>query len=284
MTRLGVALIAVVVNGLLFVSPAQAEAPEWRSYPLGQRLTVGVAGFRPNIDTKISTTGPGNAIQGNIDFERDLGLEDSKTTTIGALRWRISKRNQLRFDYFNLDRSSQSSSEVSITIQPDSGPPVTFPVDTQLQSALDIEAYNLSYAFSILFDEKKDWSIGLGLSWQDIAASVTNPLDVTEFADIDVGAPLPTLNTTFSYAFSDKWLLDLGLGWLDVEFDLKDDGRFEGRIISLNADLRWQTWDHLGFVLGYRSFDVDVEAEDSDFNGDLEYDYRGPFLGVSAYF
>ena len=54
--------ILVPIMGVLIIgwtSPVMAEQAEWRSWPLGQRLTVGVSAYRPSLETKVNlTAGP----------------------------------------------------------------------------------------------------------------------------------------------------------------------------------------------------------------------------------
>lgn len=280
-------VLAAAISGLVFglqpAAAADANQTDWRSWPLGQRLTLSVGAYRPDINTFVELIDPDNAIQGSIEFERDLNLDDSDTVGIASLNWKLSKRNSLRFDYFGLDRSGAGNSQVEVTIRPDGQPPVTFPVDTELQAYIDVEAYTLSYAYSVLFDEKKEWSIGVGVSLQDFALGIQNPAFPEQAAWTDVTAPLPTLNTRFSYAITDKWLLDLGLGWLDVDVDLGS-GNYEGSILTWNVGVRWQAFRNLGFELAWQSFDLDVDIEDDDLNGTVRYDYQGPRLGLNLYF
>ena len=281
---LGVALTALVAAGYSGTVAAK-EQPEWRSYAHGQRLTGSISAFRPKLNTRISVSDPESVIQGQIDFERDIGLDDSKSTGNLGVKWRISRRNKLRFDYFKLDRSGAGATQVQITIDPgDGGPNISFPIDAPVQGFVDIEAYNFGYEFAPIFNEKWDWSVGLGLSWQDIAIGVTDPTQPDRVAQTDVAAPLPTLSTSLTYVINDKWLLDLGLGWLDLELDLDNSGKFEGRILALDAGVRWQTWENVGFSAGFRSFDVEADVEDTDIKGSVDYDYNGPFFGINAYF
>ena len=65
--------IWLALAGLLILGnsgSALAEQAEWRAWPLGQRLSVGVSAYRPSLDTKVNLiAGP---IQGSIDFETNL--------------------------------------------------------------------------------------------------------------------------------------------------------------------------------------------------------------------
>jgi len=248
---------------------------------------VGLSAYRPRLDTRIDLfAGP---IQGSVDFESTLGLEDTKSVPVADLRWRISKRNTFRIDYFKLDRSGFSNSPVDIQIC-EGDPPTCNDVNglLGLNSFVDVEVLNFGYDFSIFFTEKLNWSVGLGLSAQDFAFGIktddpefpTNPEAKAKFT-----APLPTLATTFNYAFTDKWILDVALNWLEIDLDLDSSGKFDGRILGFDAGMRWQTWKNIGFVFKYSSFDLDMEIDDGDeLGGSIKYKYRGPKLGINAYF
>jgi hypothetical protein len=281
---------AIFSLALLAISSAALakDKPEWRSWPLGQRLSIGVAGYRPNVDTKVTLdAGP---IQGTIDFESDLGLSDREGVPIAALRWRFFKRHSLRVDYFQLDRSSFSEGPVNIDIcTPPENPTTCLPIDgtAGVGAFIDTSVLNIGYDYSIFFNEKLNWSVGLGLSAQDFTLGVSGSTggNVPASAETKFTAPLPSLATTFNYAFTDKWLLDLSLNWLEVNIDLDSSGKFDGRILGFDGGIRWQTWKNFGFNLGYTFFNLDLEIDDGqDIGGNIEYKYQGPRLGVQWYF
>jgi len=272
---------------LMYTGAALAEQAEWRSWPLGQRFTVGISAFRPKIDTKVSlTAGP---IQGTIDFEQNLGLDDTESVPLANLRWRFFKRHTFRIDYFDLDRSGAGLAPVDIRLCPNGVCSPPLPIDWPVNSFIDVKALNFGYDYSIIFNEKLEWSIGLGLSLQDFTLGLLtdDPLDPGTPIDVesDFVAPLPTIATTFSYAFTDKWILDLSFNWLDVDVDLDNSGKFDGRILAFDGGIRWQTWEHVGFALKYTAYDLEIDVDDGDdFAGVVDYRYRGPRFGVNIYF
>ena len=271
---------------------AGKEKPEWRSWPLGQRLTVSVGGYRPAIDTELNlTAGP---ILGQINFEQNLGLDDTKSSPIVGLNWRFFKRHSLRVNYFELDRSGAGTAPANISVCDEPGNPsscIPLPIDWPVNSFIDTKVLNIGYQYSLIFNQKMNWGVGLGLSVQDfklgILTEVPPPFPPGPPIEAESGftAPLPTLATTFSYAFNDKWILDASFDWLDVNFDLGGDGQFDGRILGFDVGVRWQTWDHFGFSLAYQSFDLDLDVTDNtEFAGAFDYTYRGPRLSVNAFF
>ena len=266
---------------------ALAEQAEWRAWPLGQRFNVGVSAYRPSLDTKVNLTA--GDIQGSIDFETNLGLDDTKSVPVANLRWRFFKRHAFRIDYFKLDRSGFGSVPANVSICP--GGEACIPIDPEweVNAFVDTEVINFGYDYSIIFNEKMNWSIGLGLSAQDFAVGLlTEDPDVPEVpieGKTDFTAPLPTLATTFSYAFTDKWILDLAVNWLEIDLDLDSSGKFDGRILGFDGGIRWQTFKNVGFALKYSSFDLDIQIDDGvDIGGKVEYKYRGPRLGINVYF
>jgi hypothetical protein len=282
--------ILVPIMGVLIIgwtSPVMAEKAEWRAWPLGQRLIVGVSAYRPSLDTKVAlTAGP---IQGTIDFESNLGLEDTKSTALASLRWRFFKRHTLRADYFDLNRSGLGTAPVGVEICVDGEDCVELDPIKDVNAFVDVEALSLGYDYSIIFNEKMNWSVGVGLSLQDFSIGLLTEEPEPPNEPIEgrskFTAPLPTLATTFNYAFTDKWILDLALNWLEIDLDLDNSGKFDGRILAFDAGVRWQTFKNVGFDLKYTYFNLDVDVDDGiDFAGAVEYKYRGPALGVNVYF
>ncbi len=273
----------IIALTLLIISagPAYAQGePEWRSWPMGERFGLNVGTFFANLDTKVRLDGTGGVLGTVIDFEQNLGLDDTKTRIMAAGYWRFFKKHRLDFSYFNLDRSGDSSSTVNIRF----GDRI-FQADLPLQAFLDIEVFNLGYSYSILFDEKKELAVGLALSFQDIATGlegtgVLSDLNVSESSS--VLAPLPTFTGRFAYAITPKWIVDTNIGYFTIEVDSGGD-ELSGDVIAANAGVKWQLLKHFHLGLLYQWFRVDVNTKDEAKQLTIEYKYKGPvlYLGTS---
>ena len=268
---------------LLAVGPvayAQGE-PEWHSWPMGERFGINVGAFFANLDTKIRLDGTGGALGTGIDFEQDLGLDDTKTRLMVEGHWRFFKKHRLDFSYFDLDRSGDGSSTINIRFGDN-----VFQADLPLQAFLDIEVFNLGYSYSILFDEKKELAFGLALSFQDIAVGLKGTgllagLDVSE--STSVLAPLPTFTGRFAYAITPKWIVDTNIGYFTIEVDSGGD-ELSGDIIAANAGVRWQLLKRFHLGLLYQFFRVDVETKGEARHLLIEYNYDGPVLYMGTSF
>lgn len=265
-------------------TPALAEG-DWKSWPTGDTWRIAAGYFLPKLDTTIQVTGPEGNVGTRLSFEKNLGLDDSKGTGLLSVDWRFFKRHRLSYSYFELNRSATSvDSSVSIVIGDD-----VFDVSLPIQSFFDISASELAYSFSVLFNERADLYLGIGLSVQDIAAGLQGTASSPEPGailneELDATSPLPTLNVGFNYAFSDKWLLYSKLGWLAVRAELGDDEILDGQILNASAGVRWKAFQHVGFYAKYQVFDVDVNLIESGAVWSVDYDYQGPLIGVDVRF
>ena len=264
--------------------PAQAQ-DDWKSWPTGEAWRITAAYFQPKLDTTIVVTDAEGNIGTGISFEKNLGLDETKGTGTVFVDWRFFKRHKLTYNYFQLNRSG-TSTEGSVTIGIGDA---IFDVELPIQAFFDITANVFSYSYSLLFDEKKDLSVGIGLSVQDLAfgiqgtASSPNPGELLN-SELYPTAPLPTLNAGFNYAFNDKWLFESKIGWLEVEADLSNDDLLDGAIKSATVGVRWKAFDNVSFLARYQLLDVDVDFSDQGALYYIDYDYNGPLLGVAVNF
>lgn len=276
-------LVAASVSFVGTINVATAQ-DDWKSWPTVDTFSIGAGYFQADLDTVLVLTDAEGNIGTGISFEQNLNLEDSKGTGLFFVNWHFAKRHALEYRYFQLNRSGAGSSTVSIGI----GDQI-FDVDLPIQSFFDITAHEIAYSFSALLDERKHLYLGFGISVQDLALGIEGtesspspgePLS----AQLASTAPLPTLNVGFEYAFTDKWMFVSRFGWLAVEVDAAADETLNGEIINANAGIQWNAFENAGFFLQYQLFDVDVEYLDQGALFSIDYDYRGPVLGIDVNF
>jgi hypothetical protein len=278
--KLDTAFLALII----VLSPIAAHGADWEDWPTADRWNIAAGYFVPNLDTMLVVTDADGNAGTAISFEKNLGLDESKATWLLALHWRFQKHHKLTYRYFDLARSGTTTSPVSIAVGGE-----IFDVDLPIQSYFDITAHEISYSYSLLFDQKKELFVGLGISMQDLALGIqgteSSPVPGEDLSStLESTAPLPTLNIGFTYAFSDKWLFRSRLGWLAVELDLGTDEDLSGEIINATAGVLWRAYENVGFYALYQLFDVNIDYLDENVRFALDYDYEGPVLGVSVNF
>jgi hypothetical protein len=256
---------------------------------LDDKFALWIGGFAPNVKSSIRLDSDSGSIGSVLDFENALGLEDSKTTLWGGFRWRISRRNQLEFEFNNLNRSGSVSGitdpikigENEIPVQ------VGLKIDTQF----DLTLARLTYGFSFLRKERHDFAVKAGFH----VAATSLRMDVFgDVLDVDTGMticnpspcqaeaidtddftiPLPHLGLSYAYAFTPKW----GLRAQAIGFALKIND-ISGVMAEIDVDLHYQPWEHVGFGGGIRYWDLTVkDTGDSFLQGEFEFKYWGPAI------
>ena len=292
MNRYGILLAAVIA-----LSPALGvakEKPEWRSWPMGDRVIGSVGYYKPKLNTQAAVSDSDGNLGALISFEETLGLSDSKGTAIAGVNWRISKRNSLSFNYFKLDRNSTQDSTISIFVpNPGTPPPDSVEIDVTLplSAVFNIQSIDITYSFSVIFTEKHNLALGLGLALQDLqfgfrpSENCTGAVcDQVEPREAKATAPLPTFKVVYQYAINDKWIVDTNVGYFALDLELDDKEDLSGQIVDVSAAIRWKTWNNVGFSLGYKFFDVDFDYKKRELLAAADYDYRGFVLGVDAFF
>ncbi len=117
--------------GLLLASPTLAVAQE----PLPDKFKIDVgAFFITRTDTSVALAATAGAIGAGaaIDFEEQLGLEDSETVPRIDGYWRFGKRSRLDFSYWKLDRDATRVIDEQIDIG-DISIPIGATVQTKLR-------------------------------------------------------------------------------------------------------------------------------------------------------
>ncbi len=277
-------LILVATSLLISMEAVAAEQPEWRKWPMGDKLVVTAGLFFPRLDTKVGARSADAAfpVASVIDFESDLGLDDHATRPVVSVRWRMARQHSLDFNYFQLDRDGSATTTIPIRFGDN-----VIDVGTPVYSFFDIEVFELSYAYSLVFTKKIDWSVGAGLSVQDIDMGIIEDYNNPILADVEAFsfvAPLPTLNMRLHYAFTDKWIGTLNFGWLAVEADLSESSDFSGSIWNSSFGVRYKAFKNVSFMATWSGMFVDVKYNKRDLRSEVDYKYNGLILGIQGYY
>ena len=275
------ATFSVLIAILLPFNSAIAQTEnEWQSWPLANHFTIDVSAMFPNLDTRVTVDASDTSLGTTIDFEQNLGMSDTETLPVIGFGWRYAKKHQVSLAAFKLDRSGSAITPTNIDIGDE-----TFPVDLPIASFFDMSVVNLKYRYSLVFDEKKELAFGAGLSVQDISFGLLGegPLGTIEF-ESGLTAPVPTIDFLGRYAFTDKWIGQLGIGVFSFDLALSDEEELSGEVLTVSASIEHHTFEHVYFGLSYSYIDVKVEWSEFSLGSSVGYEYWGPMLTVTTAF
>jgi hypothetical protein len=273
-------LIIVTITFLSLTSTAIAQnTNDWQSWPLADHFTVSLNAMFPNLDTRVRLDASDGSPGTTIDFEQNLGMSDTETLPGIDLGWRFAKKHQLNLTAFKLDRSGSDITTTEIRFGDE-----VFPVDLPISSFLDMDITSIKYSYSLIFDERKEVAVSLGLSVQDITFGLMgNVLGIIE-VESGITAPVPTIGLDAGYAFTDKWIGRIGFGALSFDLALSDEDELSGEIFNWYATIQHNTFEHVHFGLSFTYFDLRVDWKESGLINSVGYEYYGPVLTVRAAF
>lgn len=115
-----------------------------------------------------------------------------------------------------------------------------------------------------------------------LSAKVTNPDGTNERnikGDASVDAPLPVLGLRGQWVLPYDLSVDVSGQWFYISIN-----QYSGNLQDYRATLTWQPHKWLGVGLGYDWFSAHGDVDQSNFKGNLDWNYQGPMLYYSVSF
>jgi hypothetical protein len=272
----------LLVVGLIGLGawPFCATAADDGADMLNDSFYLSLGGFIVGTDTTLRVNG--NEFDGDeIDLENSFGRSDLNRFRIDGF-WRFANRHKLRFLWFdwNADRTKKLKEDFIFDDK-------LYQANATVNLNNGFSIYELAYEYAFLRREKFELTGTIGLHYTEFDVALKTKLDVNgepvgsaaAKADASVGAPLPVIGI--------RWLQHLGQNfWFDASgqyFALAIDG-YDGNLQDYRVGLTWQPRKYLGIGIGYNAFAINVDVEKSNWNGSLDWSYRGPLAFISASF
>ena len=283
-------LLLVLVVVILALSPSANAQNEYEKFNDPWRIYLG--GFWPDPTSKISINGDVIPPLPPASVEKALGLEEADAVAWGGISWHISRRNSLEIETFALNRNGGTAGTFNPPVEVDDFIIESGAIATSYETSLS----RITYGFSIMRSERMDFQVKGGLHIAKLGAGVQlsgeicGPTTVpsmppgcpsagSEAVSEDVTAPLPHFGASFAYAMTPTLAFSFQAIGFAIELDSID-----GSILELDADIAWQPFEHFGVGTGFRYFNTNVKAGNSDLNGEFDFEYIGPVLYLWATF
>lgn len=280
----------LVLSGVLTLATSASAQEDYIGFNDPWRIYVG--GFWPQTDSTIGINDDTGGIIPPVSVEDILRVEDSKAVAFGGVSWHFANRHSVEFEYFSLKRDGGTSGTFTPPIEIGDVIIEAGAIDTFYDTNLG----RLTYGFSAVRNERMDFQLKAGLHIIDLAAGLqltgqicdptTKPSEPPNCPPLGTGvqsesvtAPLPHFGLSFAYAMTRTLSINLQVIGFAIELDSLD-----GSILELDADLGWQPWQHVGFGVGLRYFNSNVQSTGSDLNGEFDLEYFGPTFYVNASF
>jgi len=266
-------VVALVTVGICSMGFADEKTGDAETHPyFTSPLQISAGAFFPSFDTKISLDGDGGRVGTLMDMEHLLGLDDTITTPIADIQWRINERHRLLFSYLNLDRDETKNLSRSINFGDQ-----TYMASTNVKSQLDISVYRMGYDYSLFNDGNRELGLGLAVDLMPVEASIQAAGLATETEDILL--VVPTLGVHAAYGISKKLALIGRFNGVYFDFDTSS-----GSVLNPVVILEYNASEKVSVGAGYVYYRIDVEADRSGFDGTIDFEYHGPLVYMKLLF
>jgi hypothetical protein len=267
------AIVSMVALGaILLANGARAQDGAIPDHPMMTDryfLGVGALWTESNVQASLNSQSLGR-LGTFIDFEDDLGLDESNVIGTLMFRMQLSHRWRLEAEYFKLDRDNDKVIARDINFGD-----LTFPLNTSVESTFDLQDARIGVGYAFFRAKDKEVGVGLGIHVMKLETSLSAGAIGSESAD--TSGPLPTLSVYARIALTDRWLLN----WRVDRFSL-DTGDFDGSILSTGGEFVYQPWRHFNIGIGFRDISIELTVTSSDWRGEAEISQKGPLLFVGA--
>jgi hypothetical protein len=278
-------LFKYVLLGIILIFgsslPTTGLAADWIK-PGEERFKLGGGVFFPNFDTKLRIDN--NNIGGTeVDLEDDLGFSSNETTFWVGGYWRFAAKHRFAAAYFQFDRDASITANTDISIGDE-----IYPAGARLDSSFKFQVLPISYAYSFLKREKFELAGTIGLNWTKIDFDVSGSASIGDKdpdanVSADASVPLPLIGLLFDYHFTPKWSAGLHgeVFWLNIDADTIG---FSGTLINLRASTEYWFFNNVGLGAAVNWYSLNVDVDDGDWRGILDYQYWGPQVYLAVRF
>lgn len=235
--------------------------------------------FDSNLSIDSNVLGEGT----DLDLEDDLDFNEETYTYRLDGYWRFAKRHRLFAGYFIFERDAMAQATDDLQIGDD-----IYPAGAGIISDFTLQIAPMAYGYSFLNDEKHELSGIIGLHWMEMDFAVRGYASLGSGTLIGetsakAGAPLPMFGFSYEYRFSQYWTAgaDFEAFYLDVS---DDTFIFSGSLLNIGVKTEYWMTKNFGVGAALSYFYLNVDVEDTDWKGELGYQYFGPQVYLSLRF
>jgi hypothetical protein len=263
MAVLTLALIATLAHADDYLSPTDERV----------RLSLGVAHLSSNTDIRLDSTQglPGTS----INAEHALGLDGSDFEPKFQAVVRAGERHRVRFDYFTLDRTGQTTLGAPIIFRD-----VVLQAGDPVETTLSMRSLGITYEYSFIHREKFELAATIGINDTDISARAhvstqTRHVNQTE----DQAGPLPTIGFDTTYVLSKRFYIDARAQYFKIAVD-----HLDGSLGFYELAALYRLRANVAFALGYTAAKATLDSRQTRTAGSFDFDSKGPEFFVRVAF
>jgi hypothetical protein len=237
------------------------------------RLSIGASFQSTTTDLQLDSSA---GVQGTpVNAENTFGLDKKDVEAKFQAMVRVGERHRLRFDYFSLDRTGNTTVTDPIIFRD-----VTLLPGDPLKTDLSLRTLGINYEYSFLHSDRYEVAFTIGVNDTDISArgrvsTQTRHVDQTE----DQAGPLPTAGLDATYVLSKRFYFDARGQYLRISVK-----NLDGSLGIYELDALYRLRPNIAFAVGYNIVKADLASTKSNEAGFFNFNTKGPEIFVRIAF
>ena len=225
------------------------------------------------LDTEVSFQLAKGNLSSTLSLENNLGLPSSRFFFTGSFLYRITPRSGIYAQYYGINRAKNSQTDRQYIFKKD-----TIPEGTNINVYFNTQVISAGYLLSVLRDPDAFLGFYFNIYFMLVETGVKSNIG-DRSPNVELIAPLPNFGIIATFKLN-KWLYLNG----EIGFFSLHTSTFGGSLHNFNLSLIARPVHWLGINLSYQEFDVRAEFPSDNINTVVDYNFRGPSIGLSFFF
>lgn len=268
----------MIKNGMavltLMLVTAFAHADDYLS-PTNERVRVSLGVMRVSSNTSMRLDSSQGVPGTPVDAEQIFGLDKSDFEPKFQAMVRVGARHRLRFDYFTLDRTGNTTLAAPLIFRD-----VVLQTGDPVDSNLSLRTLGINYEYSFVHREKFEVAATIGINDTDIStrarvSTQNRHVDQRE----DQAGPFPTIGLDATYVLSKRFYFDARAQYFKLAVD-----HLNGTLTFYDVAALYRLRPNIAFALGYNSVKADLTSRQTKDSGFFDFSTEGPEFFVRIAF
>ncbi len=237
------------------------------------QLFVNLSYVFAKLNTTASFELPSGLLTAKLGLEENLGLPDVRNFITGSFIYRATLRSGIYMTYYGINREKSWQIDKDIIFLND-----TIHAGSKTKAYFNTQVISTGYLFAVLKDPNTFLGAYLNIYVMMLNTGVKSDLQNRNLG-VKMTAPLPNFGLVAMFRLTNWLSLDANIGFFSLHTKT-----FGGTIYDLNISFLFNATKWLGFNLSYQEFDINVFFPSNTINTNIDYNFRGPALGVQVKF
>lgn len=239
----------------------------------GQRLFLKANYVYATLNTSLTFDLENSIFSAKISLEDNFKLPATRLFFTGSLIYRFNQRSGIYVAYYGISRNATFTTDTEYIFLGH-----TIPTGVNGKAYFDTRVITLGYLLTIVKREHAFLGVYFNAYLMNLSTGFKSEnIDIIE--NLGVTLPLPNIGFAAVFPVTNWFKIHGNVGYFGMSFE-----DFGGSITNFELSLEFKPIHWLGLNLSYQSFDISVYDIEDGINFSVDYNFKGPAVGVSVNF